>query len=122
MANNGVAVLSLQRVIRRPRWRCACFPGEAQLCNDYSLENGLGAVPASLLGQGLTKALLSEPRECQASPASSKQRGWPVSRLSSSVRTQPTLLLSVLCHQSPGNSKKSAQKCKTTLLLKELSE
>lgn len=118
----GMAVLSLERVIRRPRWLCARFPGGARLCNDYSLGNGLGAVPASLLGQGLTKALLSESPECQASPASSKQCGWPVSRLPSSVRTPPTLLLSVLCHQSPGNRKKYAQKCKTTLLLKELSE
>lgn len=41
--------------------------------------------------------------------------GWPqFLTLPPVVRIQPTLLPSVLYHQSPGDDKKSAQKCKTT--------
>lgn len=84
-------------------------------------ENGLHGVPANLLVQRLTKQLFSEPRECQASLASSVG-GHSFLALLPVVRIQPTLLLFVLCHQSPGDDKKSVQKCKTTLLLKELPE
>lgn len=84
-------------------------------------ENALRGVPANLLVQNLTKQLFSETRECQTSLASNVG-GLSFLALLPVVRIQPTLLLFVLCHQSPGDDKKSAQKCKTTLLLKELSE
>lgn len=46
---------------------------------------------------------------------SGEQCGWPqFLTLPPVVRIQPTLLPSVLYHQSPGDDKKSAQKCKTT--------
>lgn len=50
---------------------------------------------------------------------SGKQRGWSsFLGLPPVVLILPTLLLSALCHWSPRDSKKFAQKCKTALFMK----
>lgn len=117
-----ITVLSLPCVIPRPRWICACFMGKVQCCNFYSL----GSVPVQF--QQIFWCRVSQSNHSQSHQSAKllwralSSVGGLSSCTSSSVRIQPTLLLSVLCHQSPGDGKKSAQKCKTALWLKELSE
>lgn len=85
--------------------------GEAPLCNDCSLGERSPRSWSESSGVGSNKAAaLSATGEGVPSSSGEEQRGWPqFLGPPPVVRRQPTLLLSLLCHQSPGDGKKSAQ-------------
>lgn len=99
-----------------------CFPGEAPLCNGYSLRNSLCS-SSKPSGSGSNKGIaLWATRVPSLSGRAASSVGGPL--LAFPPLCAHSLRFSCLfcVSRALGISKKSTQKCKTTLLLKELSE